>query len=707
MPNPPNCDADYSVDHSLHQGSRPTTRHIPELDGYRGIGVLVVVLFHFDLLKGGWLGVDLFFVLSGFLITRIIVHERANTGRINLRNFWRRRARRLLPALVVFLAGVALYLWWYPEKVALPTDVTAQMWATVFYVANWQTILSGSNYWTQYAVESPLRHMWSLSIEEQFYVVFPLAMTALFSITRRRLRVAWVLLGAAVVSWTTGVLILAATGNFERVYLGTDTRIGAVLLGAGVGYLTCVPSIRDRLVSTARLFVVPAFAVMIAAFVLVDGSTNWSPLRWLLMPGFEIAVVILLTAALANKGGAPVDTDSDPTRRADAVSTVGAMIQGVVASRPLVWLGGVSYGLYLWHIPVKLTVERAMRSSPRAIVVITAILISLAISALSLRFVERPIRTHGLKIAPRGALLGSAFLLVAGSLALSTSATAEARHHANRGGDEAMSIITDAPETDPTTTTTTEQPVGDESPGEQPPLIEETTTVPPPVGIQLPLPRPPDRQPRVLLFGDSLAYDLTKGFTSQAAKMGISASASSLVGCGLGGTRFEADGHPGLTGQDAVARCDAWIAKQASLVDRVKPDAVLVFRVGSRQPEPGSSWCDPTYLQWYTQALNDEIERLSSTGAAVVIAPLVYQHFGGTRSTESDDRTDCLNKTIAEVTSNNPKAASFPLDKWMCPDRDTCRVEEDGVTLRPDGLHFQGPGAVVASRWILGQIFQE
>lgn len=704
MPNPPSGDADHSVDHRLHQGSRPTARHIPELDGYRGIGVLVVVLFHFDLLKGGWLGVDLFFVLSGFLITRIIVHERANTGTINLRNFWRRRARRLLPALVVFLAGVALYLWWYPEKVALPTDVTSQMWATVFYVANWQTILSGSNYWAQYAVESPLRHMWSLSIEEQFYVVFPLAMTALFSITRRRLRVAWVLLAAAVVSWTTGVLILAATGNFERVYLGTDTRIGAVLLGAGVGYLSCVPSIRDRLVSAARLLVIPAFALMIAAFALIDGSTSWSPLRWLLMPGFEIAVVILLTAALANKEAATIATDRDPTHRAGVASSVGAAIQSMVASRPLVWLGGISYGLYLWHIPVKLTVERAMRSSPRAVVVVTAILISLAISALSLRFIERPIRTHGLKIAPRGALLGSAFLLVAGSLALSTSATAEARHHANRG-DGAMSVITDAPEDN--STTSTERPADEGSPGEQQPGVDETTTAPPPVGAHLPLPRPPDREPRVLMFGDSLAYDLTKGFTSEAAKIGVSASASSLVGCGLGGNRFQADGNPGVTGREAIARCDKWIAEQASLVERVQPDAVLVFRHESRQPDPGATWCDPTYLQWYAQALNEEIDRLSSTGAVVVIAPLVYTHFGGSRSLESDNRTDCLNGVLTQVTASNPKAATLALDKWMCPDPAACRIQQDGVTLRPDGLHFQGPGAVIASRWILGQIFQE
>src|SRR4051812_36401819 len=101
--------------------------HVPALDGFRGLGVAFVVLFHVGVLKGGWLGVDLFFVLSGFLITRPLVTERATSGRIALRQFWARRARRLLPALIMALGGVALYAWWYPEKSLLPTDLPRQM----------------------------------------------------------------------------------------------------------------------------------------------------------------------------------------------------------------------------------------------------------------------------------------------------------------------------------------------------------------------------------------------------------------------------------------------------------------------------------------------------------------------------------------------------------------------------------------------------
>lgn len=667
------------------------TRHIPELDGYRGIGVLVVLLFHFDLLAGGWLGVDLFFVLSGFLITRIIVHERATSGRIDLRAFWRRRARRLLPALVVFLAGVAGYLWWYPDKVALPTGMTAQMWSTILYVANWQTIFSGGNYWSRFAAESPLRHMWSLSIEEQFYLLFPLVMAGLFAFWRRRLRIAWLLLGAALASWTTAVLLLALTGDFERVYLGTDTRIGAVLLGAGVGYLSCVPGIRERLIAGARHLVVPAALAVVAAFVFLDGNSAWSPARWLLVPGFEIAVVVLLTAALHVT--LPARTATASGRR----EPLGVAVQRLVASPPLVWLGSISYGLYLWHVPVKLTVEQALHRSPRIVVVSTAVAISLVIATLSLHALERPIRRYGLRIAPRGTLLAAAALSLAASLVVTAHATAPARRHASQGSTPLVVLAeedhgtTSAPPTETTATSATS--------------AVAPTTVPPAQGLQLPVPRPVGRKPRILLLGDSLAFDLTEQFRAEAAVRGISASASSLVGCGLGGNRVQADGHPGVTGKEAVALCDAWIAGQVDLVHKVKPDVVLVLREGSRQPEPGDGWCTPRYLDWYRAALDDEITRLSSTGAAVVIAPLVYQRFGKKQVQESDDRTDCLNRTLSEVTRDDPRAATLGLDKWVCDDRDHCRTEENGVILRPDDLHFRGAGATIASRWLLERIF--
>ena len=148
--------------------------HLPALDGLRGAAVAAVLLYHGGYLKGGYLGVDLFFVLSGFLITSLLLSEHRGTGRVNLLEFWRRRARRLLPALFLLLAGVALYATVWARPIDLG-GIRSSGLGAVFYVANWQQILHGTNYWDISLSPSPLQHVWSLAIEEQFYLVWPLA----------------------------------------------------------------------------------------------------------------------------------------------------------------------------------------------------------------------------------------------------------------------------------------------------------------------------------------------------------------------------------------------------------------------------------------------------------------------------------------------------------------------------------------------------
>src|SRR5712692_9104137 len=154
------------------------------LDGLRGAAVVAVLLFHAGHLVGGYLGVDLFFVLSGFLITGLLLGEWGRSGRVGLGGFWARRARRLLPALFVMLGGGAAYA----AFVASPTQlagIRADAVATLGYVANWRSILSGHSYWTIFSAPSPLAHTWSLAIEEQFYLAWPLIVVGLTIGVRR------------------------------------------------------------------------------------------------------------------------------------------------------------------------------------------------------------------------------------------------------------------------------------------------------------------------------------------------------------------------------------------------------------------------------------------------------------------------------------------------------------------------------------------
>src|SRR5580658_5807511 len=166
-------------------GERPEIAYVPALDGVRGVAVVAVLLYHGGVswAQGGFLGVEAFFVLSGFLITSLLLAEWAGSGRISLRHFWARRARRLLPALFVVVVVCAIYELVVGSSRAVP-DFGADVLATALYVANWHQIWTGSGYFAQTGLVSPLQHTWSLAIEEQFYLIWPLVLLALLRLTR-------------------------------------------------------------------------------------------------------------------------------------------------------------------------------------------------------------------------------------------------------------------------------------------------------------------------------------------------------------------------------------------------------------------------------------------------------------------------------------------------------------------------------------------
>ena len=215
--------------------SHPTIPYQPALDGLRGAAVAAVLLFHGGHLTGGYLGVDAFFVLSGYLITSLLVEELATTGTVSLLGFWGRRLRRLLPALLLVLLAVAAY-----AAVVAPADQLAAIrgdaLATLGYVANWRQVFTGNDYFALFASPSPLQHTWSLAIEEQFYLVWPLVMLALNrrrsarAVARRTLALSLVLAAASFVT----MLALADPADNTRVYYGTDTRAASILIGAAL-----------------------------------------------------------------------------------------------------------------------------------------------------------------------------------------------------------------------------------------------------------------------------------------------------------------------------------------------------------------------------------------------------------------------------------------------------------------------------------------
>jgi peptidoglycan/LPS O-acetylase OafA/YrhL len=213
--------------------------YVPALDGLRALSVLGVMLYHGGSLTGGFLTIDVFFVLSGFLITSLLLGEWVKRVTIRLGQFWARRARRLLPALLVMLVGVALYakLFATPGEFA---NLRLDSLSTLFYVANWHFIIGNSNYFVQTAQTSPLAHMWSLSIEEQFYIVWPPVVLVMLHLGRRLRpsRRLWPVMATAVAGAVASAvemrLLFLHHAPIMRIYEGTDTRSQDILVGSAL-----------------------------------------------------------------------------------------------------------------------------------------------------------------------------------------------------------------------------------------------------------------------------------------------------------------------------------------------------------------------------------------------------------------------------------------------------------------------------------------
>lgn len=306
-------------------------RHVPALDGLRGIAVLAVLAFHAGHLRGGYLGVDLFFVLSGFLITTLLVIEWEARQTISLGRFWSRRARRLLPALFALVAAVSAAAALFPE-LAVP-GLRADALATLGYVANWRFVFADNGYWDAFESASPLEHAWSLAIEEQFYVVWPVVVFAALQLAGRR-GLAAVTGVLAVASAAAMVVMFDPSRDPSRIYFGTDTRAASILAGALLALVTARrPWSRQRRRS-ARAAGEAAFVVFALMVVFLDGT---SPRLY--RGGFVLSALtgVALVAAAAVGSNGP--------------------LKSFLSSEPLQLVGRVSYGLYLWHWPVFLVLD--------------------------------------------------------------------------------------------------------------------------------------------------------------------------------------------------------------------------------------------------------------------------------------------------------------------------------------------------------------
>ncbi|WP_197648394.1 acyltransferase family protein [Sulfobacillus thermosulfidooxidans] len=347
-------------------------RYMPGLDGLRALAVLAVIFYHLQwpFAPGGLLGVNVFFVLSGYLITDILLAHYEKTGNLNLRHFWVRRARRLLPALWALLLIVMSWVILFDphQIIALRQDVLAAL----FYVSNWWYIYHHVSYFSQFGPPSPLTHLWSLAVEEQFYLLWPLLLFGLLRFVKIRRHRLILILGLALISAGLMAILYHPGANPNRVYYGTDTRAFALLIGAELAFLW--PSRHLPVLSQRKRHLVDLLGLLglLMFTAMVIFTNEYQP--FLYRGGMFILAVTsaFLVAALA----APW-----------------SYLNRILGSRPLRWLGVRSYGIYLWHYPViVLTTPLTSMGTPNILRGILQVIASILIAALSWHFLEQPIR---------------------------------------------------------------------------------------------------------------------------------------------------------------------------------------------------------------------------------------------------------------------------------------------------------------------------
>jgi peptidoglycan/LPS O-acetylase OafA/YrhL len=654
-----------TTEHSIRSSGETTQssdpKYVPALDGVRGVAVLAIMGYHGGvfLTNGGFYSLDTFFALSGFLITSLLVAEWQQSSTIRLGRFWARRARRLLPALFLMLLAVSAYVAFVAPPGMYP-GFRGDALSSLFYVANWHFVLSGSNYFAQTAATSPLLHMWSLAVEEQFYLVWPLIVLLILHF-RGSLR--WLLavcIGGALASATEMALVHSpATQN--RVYYGTDTRAQSLLVGAALAVgltllaerrkaagklagstsVTSSPGVwrtRDR--TTARILSGVGLAGVVVSGVLwttVNVNDAYA------FTGCFLLAAIATSCVLANIVVAPR-----------------TLIPRLLSFSPLRYLGQISYGVYLWHFPLFIYVDSARTGLSGFALFGVRVACTLGIATVSYYAVEQPIRQRRFLTSWRVWVAAPVTVVVIVIAVVAASASAGVA----------------AP------------------PATFHPPAKHTDGIyaGPPV--------------KVLMVGDSTALTLGIGLSEYAADYNIQSYDAGIVGCGVtDGAEFQLHGVDApMSSYCTGGSSEQWQQYWTDKIQRIRPNVVMIlvgrWEIVNRTYQ--GRWTNilqPAYAAYVQRQLTTAVQLAGSGGAKVVLmtAPCFdtgEQPNGQPWPEDSPQRLAKYNSIARHVAAEFANATLVNFEALACPSGHY-QTYIDGVDARYDGVHFTFDGGVV------------
>lgn len=644
---------------------RAAAEHFAGVDGARGIAIVSVLLYHTGWSSRGLFGVDVFFVISGFLITFLLIKEAEAKGRIRFGRFYARRAKRLLPGLAITLLAVLLILWWAGSLQELQ-DAVATAIASVFQVANWQQLDANIAYQQSSGALVPLGQMWSLSATEQFYLVWPLLLAALWFACRRRIgRLAVALLVLLVLSALVAPLLFDGS-NQDRLYLGTDAR--AVAFVAGGACAAIVAWLRrsgaawagDRPGARARAAVTAVSILSLGVVVAASIATVSYQDPWLYRGGLAVVAVAagIFVATLCLRANA---------------------VMRVFAWRPFAAIGVVSYSMFLLHLPVFWIVQQQARGGmPPLVLFLVGGLITWLAAVVLHHLVTEPLRKRTwrplsavLTIAIAfGAVLAAAWLLPLereGHPKSHAAALEESRPTSGFRGEAAP------------------------TPAPVPLALKNPTALPAGAG---------GGPFRVAVIGDSVAENMYDALT-QYGSPAVAAVDVTVGGCGIIDAEKARSGEGYI--MDTKNLCWKWQPELRSASAEQPVDAFVVHNLWDANDQLiDGEWVGPCTPQWQ-QRYASQLDLLVSIGDASGHKPVILLSNDHPRAPDgplSRERLDCVNRVAADAAARHSNIVTLDLEKAVCPEGPCLDKDANGQGIYRDGAHFNATGMALLAPWL-------